>query len=250
MSPLKRGLIALVLLTTEVAAQTPHLVVGVEKDFAPFAFRTRENELTGFDVELLRLIAAELAGDATFVEVSWLETNRFLMRGHSERFVIAAGALSITPERQAKVAFSTPYLVSGQRLITAKSQSFTVENDWSGKRIAVQMETTGLQWLRRHAPTASPLPKPTALGTLQSVVTGEAEGAVLDEVITAYLLKTRPEFVDLVLQPPRLNEESYGFAAPLIQKPLLELVDTALQHLKERGEYEKLRLTWFGDPLD
>ena len=47
------------------------IVIGTEGTYAPNSYHDEEGNLTGFDVEVGRLIARELGVEAQFVESSW-----------------------------------------------------------------------------------------------------------------------------------------------------------------------------------
>lgn len=75
----------------------------------PWAMRTNDGELFGFEVDNASKLATELSGDLDLVEMPFAELIPSLQEGEID--VIAAG-MSVTPGRALEVAFSTPYMTS------------------------------------------------------------------------------------------------------------------------------------------
>jgi ABC-type amino acid transport substrate-binding protein len=84
------------------------LRVGVFADRLPFVFLNRERQLVGFDVEMAYLLARDLGVKAEFVELQDVASlRRLLMMG---RLDLAMTGMPVTPERNAEMVFSNPYL--------------------------------------------------------------------------------------------------------------------------------------------
>ena len=82
------------------------IVAATEGNWAPWTFHDEEtNALTGFDVEVTRLIAAKLGVEAEFVECPWESIFAGIDVG---RYDLAANGVEITAERAEKYDFSTP----------------------------------------------------------------------------------------------------------------------------------------------
>jgi len=86
------------------------LRVGLPGDYAPFAVE-RHGELQGVDVQLLTEFAKQEKLQLRWVHTSWAS---LLDDYRANRFDLAAGGISITPERSAVAAFSMPYQSGGK----------------------------------------------------------------------------------------------------------------------------------------
>lgn len=100
------------------------LVIGTEGTYRPFSFHQGgTGELTGYDVEVARAVAAELGVDAKFEETQWDAIFAGLTAG---RWDTIANQVSMTPERIATYEFSTPYTYStGVIVVPADNTSIT-----------------------------------------------------------------------------------------------------------------------------
>lgn len=86
------------------------LRVGLPGDYAPFAVE-RAGELFGADIKLATAFAAQAQLQLRFVRTSWAT---LLLDYQAGRFDVAAGGISITPERAAVTGFSIPYHAGGK----------------------------------------------------------------------------------------------------------------------------------------
>ncbi len=83
------------------------LRIGYHPENLPFSFINDANELVGFDVELMHVLARELKVDIEFIEWTYETVFKDLDKG---KFDIAIGGLIVNPERLAKANFSNPYI--------------------------------------------------------------------------------------------------------------------------------------------
>jgi len=111
------------------------LTVGTEGTYRPFSFHENgAGDITGYDVDVVKAVAAKLGVSATFQETQWDGIFAGLEAG---RFDVIANQVSITPERSAKYAFSTPYTYStGVIVVKADNTSITSFESLSGKTTA------------------------------------------------------------------------------------------------------------------
>ena len=111
------------------------LTVGTEGTYRPFSFHENgSGDITGYDVDVVKAVAAKLGVTATFQETQWDGIFAGLEAG---RFDVIANQVSITPERSAKYVFSTPYTYStGVIVVKADNTSITSFESLSGKTTA------------------------------------------------------------------------------------------------------------------
>ena len=118
---MKRAFIAtLILLLTQVGWSSPSnldriletgvLVVGTTADYRPFTYR-EQGELRGYDIDLARLIAAELQVEIEFRPTSW---SRLVPDLQEKKFQLAVGGITRTLPRQTRAGFTDPVLTIGK----------------------------------------------------------------------------------------------------------------------------------------
>ena len=85
------------------------LLVGVTPDFPPLVFK-QGNQVAGIEAELALMLGEELGRPVKFVEVKWDEQIPALLEGQTD---IIMSSMTVTRERQVRIAFSEPFLKSG-----------------------------------------------------------------------------------------------------------------------------------------
>lgn len=109
---------ALLALPVPAVAQC-RLTSGWEPYYAPYSFHGADGVPTGVDIELIRLIAAEIGCTVRFRELPWA---RILVEVEQGVVDIASSA-SVTPERAAFALFSAPYRRTEMGLYVRRGES-------------------------------------------------------------------------------------------------------------------------------
>ena len=91
------------------------MVFATEGTWSPWTFHNEDGDLTGYDIEVARAIAAELGVEASFAEGEW---DGLLAGLDSGRYDTMANGVSVTPEREEKYAFTEPYAYNRIVVIT------------------------------------------------------------------------------------------------------------------------------------
>lgn len=94
------------------------LIVGLEGTYPPFSFQGEDGKLTGFEVEFADALAQHMGVKAKLQPTKW---DGMLASLESKRIDVAINQVTISPERQKKYDFSTPYTVSGIQALTKKA---------------------------------------------------------------------------------------------------------------------------------
>ena len=122
------------------------LVIGYTV-FAPIAYEV-EGELTGFDTELAKAVVAylnatyELSIQVSFQEIQWSAKEALLENGTID---LVWNGMTITPDREAQMCISVPYLMNRQVAVvaTADLAKYTTKEDFKKAVIAVESGSAG-----------------------------------------------------------------------------------------------------------
>ena len=109
------------------------MVFATEGTWSPWTFHSEDEELTGFDIEVARAIAAELGVEASFAEGEW---DGLLAGLDSGRFDTMANGVSVTPEREEQYDFTEPYAYNRIVVITTADSDIASMEDLDGKHTA------------------------------------------------------------------------------------------------------------------
>jgi polar amino acid transport system substrate-binding protein len=128
-------------------------------------------------------MAAELANMAGLKSVTVKNVSfAQLVAGRTNSFDIALAEISITPEREKVVDFSTPYFDSNIGVITKANAGITQDNITS-KSCAAYAGTTSVDFLRDQLHCASTKTYPNSQTLYQGVLSGQVDAAFLDTAI-------------------------------------------------------------------
>jgi cyclohexadienyl dehydratase len=87
------------------------LRVGMTGDYLPFSFLDQATSaFRGFDVDIAEALGKALGVRVEYVHTAW---PRLTEDFTADRFDIAMGGISVTPERESKGSFSTPIMQEG-----------------------------------------------------------------------------------------------------------------------------------------
>lgn len=136
----------------DVTKTSDPLIVYTEPGFAPFEYEADDGSIVGVDVDIMNLVGEKLGKEVIFESVSFDTIIPAVSAG--KLCHVGAAGISITPEREEKVAFSTEYYTAKLYVIYKVSEASNyvytpAEGEarvyWSsleGKNIAVQGGTT------------------------------------------------------------------------------------------------------------
>lgn len=236
---------ALSFMTASFAEARDLLRVGTEPTFAPFEFLdTKTKNFTGYDMDLIRAVADKAGYDVEILNMGFDALLPAIMTGSID--VVAAG-MSITPERAERVDFTTPYYQTGLSMLVRKAdvEKYKTFDDLKGKRIAVQIGTTGADKAKtiEGAKTTS---FNTTSEAFMDLSAGNSDAVILDRPVIGYFLKNKPKMAEsLQMQPALEDAASFGFAVKKGNAALLKKLNDAYQALVDNGEAKKIYDKWF-----
>jgi len=211
--------------------------------YQPFQFE-RGGEIVGFDVDMVDLVAKKLGVEQAIVDTPFegIQSGEDL---NARKCDIAAAAMTITPEREEKIAFSAPYFDADQALLVKKDSGIKSLEDLQGKTLGVQSGTTGKMYAEENAPEGVELKdyEDVAL-ELSSVKSGQVPAAVNDIPVLLDYVKQNPE---LEVATKFKTGEQYGFGMKKgTSEELQQVVDGVIEQARSDGTYDRLYEKWFG----
>ncbi len=202
----------------------------------------------GFESAVAYAIAKKLGFAKT--EVTWkvVPFNSSYAPGKKE-FDFDVNQISITPARQKRVDFSTPYFTAPQAIVAKESSEVagaTSLADLKGAKVGVQIGTTSLD-----AVTASiqPSSTPQVFDTSNDVVTAikqdKVDAVVVDLPTAFYLTGAELDGAKIVGQFASPGGDPWGALLKKDSK-LTPCVNQAIERLEKSGELAKINERWLG----
>lgn len=218
--------------------------VATDNNFVPFEFIDLEtNELTGFDIELMKAIAEE-AGFA--VEFQQMDFSGALSGIEQGSYDAAINGMTITEERKENIDFSDPYYESGLVLAVAEEDDViqSIDDITSSTKVATRLSSTSQTYLEDNT-EAQVDAYPEITEAYQALLAGHVDAVLYDMPNVQYFMQQQGEG-QMKMVGERLTGEEYGIAFPK-GSDLVEPVNEALATLMENGTYGDIYEKYFGE---
>jgi putative amino-acid transport system substrate-binding protein len=227
-------------------AQADTLRVGMSGGYFPFTF-VEQDELKGFEVDVMNAVGEITGDDIEFVTASFSGLAGMLESG---RIDTIANQITITPEREAKYAFTEPYVYDGaQVVVRAGNDSIQGVEDLSGKSVAVNLGSNYEQLLREQ-PNADEIDIRTYESNIeQDVALGRVEAFVMDRVSATQVIKEKGLPLELAGPPFSTIENALPFRDDEAGREQRDRVGAALAELRENGELREISEKWFNTDI-
>ena len=218
------------------------MVFATEGTWSPWTFHNEADELTGFDIEVARAIAAELGVEATFAEGEW---DGLLAGLDSGRFDTMANGVSVTPDREEQYDFTEPYAYNRIVVITTADSDIASMEDLDGKRTANTLGSSYATLAESFGATNTGVDDFNQ--TIELLQQGRIDATLNDEVVFYDYMNAHP---DAPLKIAAENSEATHVAFPLRKgaetAALREAMNEAIDALRENGTLSELSQEFFG----
>jgi len=219
--------------------------VGLTGTQPPFSMEARDGTVIGYEVDLATQLAKTLSVEVDFIRMPFSDLLNALEKGKVD--VVMSG-MTMTAQRNLRIAFKGPYMVSGKSILTKSSVLKTVtgaselNNDWV--KLATLRGSTSEDFAKANTPQA----KITLIDNydegVQMVREGKIDALLADYSICAYSILKYPDEGLLTLSTP-LTIEPIGIALPPDDHLLMNLVENFFMVMQLNGGLEKLQEKWF-----
>jgi polar amino acid transport system substrate-binding protein len=220
--------------------------VGMSGNQPPFNMKNHEGELIGMDVDLARALARTLGVKATLVTMPFKQLLPALEKGEVD---MVLSGVSMTPERNLKVAFAGPYFISGKAALS-KSQALAAADDIEDvnkpERMAVLAGSTSELFAQRDLPEVELVSVADYDDAVQMVLDDEVRALIADYPVTILALYQHPN-AGLASTISTFSFEPIGIALPSDALLLRNVVENYFTLLEGTGTLERLRQVWFNN---
>src|SRR5882757_6650049 len=133
-----------------------YLIVGTTSSTPPFGFKDEKGELQGFDIDMSRLIARALFGDADKIKFELLSNEARWPALQNDQVDMVAQFATITPSRLVRVGFTPRYFDTGMTAVVRKDSNFKTLAELNSPSVTIATLTIPEQidLVKRVAPEA------------------------------------------------------------------------------------------------
>ena len=215
------------------------LTMGTNAAFPPYEFVDENNEVAGIDADIAKAVAEKLGLE---LEIKDMAFDSLITAVESGSVDIVLAGMTVTPERQEAVNFTTSYATGIQVVIVTEGSAIVSIDDLEGKKIGVQSGTTGDIY-------CSSAPEDGGYGedavsrfdngalAVQALMNGQVDCVVIDN-------EPAKAFVDandgLKILETEFAVEDYAAAINLENTALLDAVNDALAELDTEGKLDEI----------
>lgn len=228
------------------------LVVGTMGKMPPLNMTTRDGKLIGMEIDLAKSIAEAMGVKASFETMAFSELLPALQAGKVD---MVLSGMTITAERNLKVAFVGPYFQSGKAFLTklktiAQADEAADVNTPDTKLVALK-GSTSQAFAEKYIPKATLFTAADYDEAVDMVLKDKVHAMVADYPICVVSVFRYPDAGLLSVVTP-VTYEPIGIAVPAGDPLLVNWLENFMATLKGSGWFELLEKRWFtkGDWLN
>lgn len=225
--------------TEDNSTEITTLTVGFDQSYPPYGFVGDDGEFTGFDLDLAAEVAERNGWEVAYEPIDWDAKDSLLNSG-----AITCIWNGFTMEgREGDYAFSEPYMLNAQVVVTKADSGIESLEDLAGKTVITQVDSAALDVLEGdQADLAATFDSLETIGeyntAFMQLESGAVDAVACDLSIAAYQMSAKPDvYVQL---SDMLSEEHYAVGFKLGDEALAEQVTNTLREMDEDGTVKEL----------
>jgi polar amino acid transport system substrate-binding protein len=226
------------------------LIVAVTSTARPNGFIDEDGKLTGFEIELARLIAKSILGSPDKIEFVTTTVDGRFPAVLSGRVDFGISTATIYPDRAVRLAFTRPYIDSTTFVVVKKGSSIKAIADIDSPDVTFGSTNSAamVDRAKRYAAKAKPMFFDTDSAAFQALKTGRVSVVQADSAMADFQVgQSNGELVKVPGQLGNLNGNA------LFMKPgdftlwlCLDTIVGEYTHGSRYDEYQALHRKWFG----
>ncbi|AVE03171.1 MULTISPECIES: ABC transporter substrate-binding protein [Pseudomonas] len=239
------GLIA----SSHLLAAEKTLRIGIEAAYPPFASKTQEGKIVGFDYDIGNALCAQMQAKCVWVEG---EFDGLIPSLKVKKIDMALSSMTINEDRRKSVDFTHKYYFTGSRLVM--KEGAVVDDQYAslkGKTVGVQRATTTDRY-------ATEVFEPQGINVKRysnneeiymDLAAGRLDAIFADTIpLSDFLSMPRGKgyaFVGPELKDPKYVGEGAGIAVRKGNTALVSELNAAIDGIRANGEYQKISQQYF-----
>lgn len=221
------------------------IVIATEGTWSPWTFHDQSGKLTGYDIEVGRLIAQRLGVEPQFVEGKW---DGLLAGISAGRYDIMINGVDMTPEREKAYRFTEPYAYN-RTVVIVSDQNTEIKSmqDLKGKQTANTISSTYAEIAEKYGAKVDGVDDLNQ--TFELLLSGRIDATLNAEVVYYDYKKVHPQ---AAVKIAAIANETTSVGIPLKKEGTEKLqaeLNKILNDLRASGELSKLSTQFFGTDI-
>jgi polar amino acid transport system substrate-binding protein len=221
--------------------------VGMTGNQPPFSMVSKDGSLMGFEVDLAESLAESMRLNLEIVQMPFKDLLPALEKGNVD--VVMSG-MTITAERNLKVPFVGPYIMSGKSILTKSASLAKAQNaedlNQSDLKITALNGSTSEKFVKTLLGDATFIGADNYDDAVKNLLEDQANVMVADFPVCALTMLRHPEAELATLNAP-LTIEPIGIAVAPNDALFLNFIENYFNALALVGLLEELEAYWFED---
>jgi polar amino acid transport system substrate-binding protein len=230
------------------------LVMGTGSTNAPWHFKSADDKLQGFDIDMGRIIAKALFNDPDKIDFVIQSSDARIPNITTDKVDITCQFMTVTGERAQQIAFTIPYYREGVGLMLKADSKYADYKALKAAGSAVTVSVLQNVYAESMVHAALPDAKVDQYESVdliyQALSSGRSDAAATDQSSLAWYMAQNPgKYRDAGYG---WNPQTYACGVKRGDQDWLNFVDTALHEAMtgvEFDAYAKSFKTWFGKDL-
>lgn len=222
------------------------IIVGTSADFPPFEYVDNNNNIIGFDIDLIKSI---LTDQGYTVEVQDMAFDSLVASLQAGKIDVIAAGMSIEPGREEEIDFSDPYFEADQSVLIKTGSGIVVNStdDLINLTIGAQTGTTGAAWIETNLIDEGLMDEnllkqyETYTLAILDLINQNLDAIILDKPVALFF----EEEEDFIVTYTIVTGESYGFGVEEGNLDLLNDINEGLQNIQNSEEWTNLVKKYF-----
>ena len=209
------------------------LVMATNAEFPPYEYH-EGSEIVGIDAEIAAAIADKMGCTLVIEDIAF---DSIIPEVSSGKADMGMAGMTVTDERKENVDFSNTYALARQVVIVVDGSGITTLDDLAGKKIGVQLGTTGDLYATEDYGDENIERYAKGMEAVQALAQGKIDAVIIDNE-PAKVFVTENE--GLIILDEAYADEQYAIAVKKGNTVLLEQINKALDELKADGTLDAI----------
>lgn len=214
------------------AGKKETLVMATNAEFPPYEFYEGK-DVVGIDADIAAAVAEEMGMELKIEDMAFDSIITAVSSGKAD---IGAAGMTVTEDRLENVDFTDTYATATQVIIVKKDSPIAGPDDLTGKKIGVQLGTTG-DIYADDIEDAEVERYNKGFEAVQALQQGKIDAVVIDGEPAKQFVK---EAEGLKILDEAFTEEEYAIAVKKGNDELVGKINDALASLKESGKLDEI----------
>ena len=221
-------------------AQDNVITMATSADFEPYEYYEND-KIVGIDIDIMNAVCEKIGMELQPEDMRFDSVIGAAQTGKAD---IAMSGITITEDRKNMVDFTIPYTSTTQSIIVVKDSAIAKKADLEGKKIGVQINTTGdTQVTDEFGDEAVDRYQNGALA-VESLKNGKIDCVVIDGEVAKALVDANE---GLTIIADAYSIEEYAIALQKGNTELLNKINGALEELLADGTVDKIIANYIKD---